>query len=476
MRKSLIFSVLFLAVLFSPSALAETPDFYELHDYFFDINQNEVVYVLPFNESYIPYFVVDSSVSIMGNDSNKFIITVSSNETGDNNFYTYLSSSNGTYNVNSSDLSGESEIEINDSKYYYIKTNRPDSQPSGYVSDVVVCAELKKKGSARNIRFFSGNNVSGKYEFDFDGETTIDTTSFDTYCSRVLHDHSVSVTNNSYEIHGFTCTDCSNNDNVVLSVDTGSNNNESKYISDINLNITEEQNETTGNYIIFGTVLDTQDSTFISGTMRWRDPFYVNFSLFYEKEDNNGQIQRYKYGDEFDYLYAIDEDRFGDAYVSDNAVLSTANRLPDFGVDFELLNFARHREYVFQWGEVINGDTQIKFYEPGNYSLYLRNVDQKQDKAIDEFDKPEFSEGDIDTSKLTTLDLNGSDTSYSFVFNEMDIRAWEFYRNAIVYFFTTLVLLVVTFGLFYMGLEPKAALITAFGLWTIVFGVVGSVL
>jgi hypothetical protein len=149
------------------------------------------------------------------------------------------------------------------------------------------------------------------------------------------------------------------------------------------------------------------------------------------------------------------------------------NQLPDFGADFSTLNWGRHRQYIFHWSEVNSGQVSIKLYEPGNYAFRLRKVDKKNNQAIDEFDKPQFEDSDIDTSLLTTLNLNGTSVNYSFRFNKLDVSMWEFYRNLFFYIIAAVVWITLVAGIAYFTGDWRAALGVGLGAGTLIFGGVG---
>lgn len=471
LKKVLIISLVL--ILFAGSAYAYDGSI--LKDYYFDVNENEVIYLYPYLENYTAYFYNDMEYQ-MDNDSVKYEVWLANNETGDVPFSVVLFWGDVDH-YNNSDYEQDDSLTISNTSSFYYSFDFTSNKTAGEVGSYTICAYLKKSPSSADstIRFFAGYNNSGIYHLDYSMNVIVDSLNFMTYCDSFIrtYDHNVSV--GDIEIFGFVCDSCDTT-SLVLGLDSDELRNKSFFSSDLNVS---EQNNFTDDFMIFTDEYERIDGSeifFFNEVMRWREPYHVNFSFYNEYTDDTGSIIRESYGNDNMIMYAVPYTEY-DTYMMDDVFSATIDSMPDFGVNYDMLGFGDYKtKFVFTHDRLdSNGLAEMKFYNPNNYSLYLRNIKFfDETKQIDEFAKPVYDTSDIDYF-LDIMVINQS-TTYSVFFDELQLRIWEVYRNAIFYFVGFLLWGLLVGLLVYLGLDLKIIAGGSIGLLVIIFGGISAIL
>lgn len=477
MLKRIIISLLFILCLGGVSASHYNGKLF--YDDFMAVNQSETIMLYPYNSNLTAYYVGGNIVN-MSNNGDYWYINILSDVVDDVPFYVNVF--NGSFDLyNGSDGVSESyDVVVNNSLYYF-KFIHPESHVVGEVADHEVCAELSKSPSSDplNVRFFTGNNasvnVTGLYDVDYGDSFVVNSVVSNTYCSEIIQNYDFGMCANCTEFFGFVCDNCDSSNGLRVGV---SNNNlvNNSFINENN-NISNEVHYPL-DFVINGFEFENDDPDelyFYDGLLKFRIPFNVTFNFYREYEAYDGSLKTEPLGNDFDYLYVVDY-VFSDSYVSDNVFQSTSNGLPDFGVDFDKLNFNVNKDnYWFLWSSLSGGSGTITFYEPSNYTLYLRQTDIINDVVIDEFKKPVFSDTDFDT-KIDVISVDGSVSSFDVVVDELEVRKIEFLRNILFYGGAFLIWFGIMIGLFYVGVEPKIALGVGFSILIFIMGGVSAII
>ena len=470
-RKKFLISLILLCLIGSVSAY----DGSILKDYYFDTDQNEVIYLYPVLENHSAYFFDDMSY-LMINDSVKYSITLSSNDSGDVPFNIVLFDGE-LENYTNGDYAIDDYLVINNNSLIYFVDDFDSNKTLGEIGSYNVCGYLRKSPASADssIRFFSGYNSSGVYTIDYSHSLSVTSTSYLTYCGDFSRAYNRNITVGDTEIFGVICDSCGA-DSVRLGLDDSSLLNNSRY--SIDNNISNEIN-ITDNLMLFATEFEPKNDTevlFFDGVMRWRDPIYVNFSLFNEFKDDTGSIVRETYGNDNMILYAVPDTPYS-IYVMDDVFSSTLNSFYDYGVNFDALFFGDYKDsFVFTHDRLSSGGVaEMKFYQEDNYTLYLRNIKLlDENKNIGEFDKPLYDSSDVDYV-LTHLVINQS-ADYNIYFSEAEIRIYELYRNSFFYLVGFFIWLFVVIMLINLGLDLKVFIGSAVSMLIIIMGVISAIL
>ena len=447
-----------------------------LKDYYLEVDDTEVIYLYPYLENYTAYFYYDVQYPMV-NDSTKYSISLTNNVSEDVSFTIVLF--DGIVELyNNSDYELDSSLTISNTSLFYFTNDFDSNKSAGEFGAYTICAWLKKApaSSNANLRFFSGYNVSGFYHLDYSPTEVVSSVVYSSVCGEFNATYDHNITAGDTEVFGFVCDSC-NTTSILLGVDTDSPDRNKSFFS-VDTNISNQINFSE-DFMIFANEYETENNTpvyFFHDTMRWRDPIYVNFSLFREYKDDTGAIVREAYGNDNMIIYAV-PDNYYNTYLSDGVLSSTLKMLPDFDLPFDDLEFGDYiANFIFTHDRLSSsGVANMKFYQPDNYTLYMRNIKFfDETKVIGEFNKPEYDDSDIDYF-LKDMIINES-ASYNVFFSETELRIWEIYRNAFFYGAGFLLWIIAVVVLLQMGLDLRMFGGLAISLLVIIMGGISAVL
>lgn len=191
-----------------------------------------------------------------------------------------------------------------------------------------------------------------------------------------------------------------------------------------------------------------------NGTMRWRDPFYVEIKLFHANKNNDSE----PYKNDFQYVF-----------LTQATVLQNGNmNIEPYNRFFDSINKALgytpastiDRKLAF-WAPYANGKGKIKVYEAGNYTINLEVTNTKSSIPWNyEFIYPQDSASNYYTGIASVEIAQEEDQVLSVYISPFEISSVKFTMSLImnIVFFVIWIALIVVVAM--LSKDFKATLIT----------------
>lgn len=208
-----------------------------------------------------------------------------------------------------------------------------------------------------------------------------------------------------------------------------------------------EENQNFSIYLSNQTINKTDNNTYllnVNGTMRFRSPFYVTITLY--ESGNNETTYSALYKNEFQYLFLQPRNTLSGSSWMDSELITFSFMDKWLGKLFDYEVPTTIDTSLSFWGKYDTGSTQIKLYEPGNYSMNLESIKVTgSDLWDEEFIYPQYTESQF-YNEILLLNIDKINQSIDIFIDRFEISSFRFTMNIVwnlLVWFIWLVLVIV---------------------------------
>lgn len=365
------------------------------YDNYYDVGETgNVTLKLTDEANETAYVVLQNTLSKLSesgdNLTKSFLVTSAIEEDVDFTIFVYRANATIT-NVTNADSTPELNYRVENQSYFMVKYNHTEQHFVDELHNNNICFYVKRFAGTPNVRTaILFNDSTNKRTIKYSDTISITTPSYNQYCIDASYIHTNNLSANHDEYFGIQCTNCDGTDKLDIGYDTTT--------PDLNASYTFTTiNSTpilrTNDFMISLLSSETEVAETYSGTLKFREPYIVNISLYNEKNESLKTS--------FDYVYLKKIPNSNSASLSESGSaltesMYTASKILTLGA----FDFDKEIDYseVF-WGVVNSDVASIKLYETGNYSITLLTVKTfKEDGWNYEFIKPQYTDSRVETT------------------------------------------------------------------------------
>jgi hypothetical protein len=178
----------------------------------------------------------------------------------------------------------------------------------------------------------------------------------------------------------------------------------------------------------------TSDTLLSSGTMRWRNPYYL--TIHFWKSDSNetnqwGSTKSALYKNEFQYVYMQYASETSGNPLTDISYLDSMVSWLPFYTD----TFDSHIDNTLSfWSDYVDGEAVIKLYEPGNYTIGIVTIPISGITWNEEFVYPQFASKKYKSQIISSdapVALEGTDAEIEVYISMWEVNKFNVIMNVI---------------------------------------------